>query len=89
MITDFLFKSFIAILRFIATPIMGWPDAAFDPTYATSLATAVADFKQLAYAFPFVFYAIMLGLIALVGFEFLLGGYKIIMWGIKKIPFIN
>lgn len=89
MITDFLLKSFIAILRFIASPMMVWPDAALDPSYASAAAIVVADFREVAYIFPLVYYALRGGFEAMVAFEFLYGLYKVIMWGIKKIPFIN
>jgi len=89
MITDFILKGLIAILSFIATPIVQLPDAALDPSYATAAATVVADFKEVSFIIPATYYALLGGLVAMVGFEFLYGLYKIIMWGIKKVPFIN
>lgn len=89
MITDFILKSLIAILEFIATPITNLPNASLDPSYATGAAISVADLREVSYIFPFLYYALVGGMLAVVAFEFLFGLYKIIMWGIKKIPFIN
>lgn len=89
MITSFLLKALVAILAFIATPITNLPDAAFPYSYISALGTAVANFRTLTYVVPLTYYAILGGLLGIVGFEFLYGLYKIIMWGIKKIPFIN
>lgn len=89
MITSFLLKAFVAILNFIATPLLFLSDVSFDPSIGVAAATATANIKGVLDIVPYTEATLIFCLTTVGLTEAALFSYQIIMWGIKKIPTIN
>lgn len=86
IITGFLYLLY-AVIQVIISPILLFDDVVLPVEFSTSLATGGTYIAPLDPYVPIdTLTAILIVLIYIEGFILL---YKLIMWGIKKIPTIN
>lgn len=89
MISDFFLQAFVQLIGFIASPLLFFNDVVADPALGAALGGYLADIKALAATLPLTVYGLLGAFAALLFTEFALFTYKVIMWGIRKIPGIG
>jgi len=87
MITDFLFYILFATLSVILTPIKALSDVSLPSGFTTAITSIGGYTSAMNSILPI---DTLITIIALIlGIEAIIVAYKLIMWVIKKIPFIG
>lgn len=86
MISDFFLGAFIQIIGFITRPLQSQPDVSLPTQFTTTLTAQVGNVKAVGSVLPFASGTLLTFFALLVFTEFVLFVYKVIMWGIKRVP---
>ena len=87
MITDAILGILYAVVWVLITPLRILPDVSLSAEVVTTISSASGYLSSLDRLLPVSQLLIVTGLI--LGIEFIIFTYKLIMWAIKKIPTIN
>lgn len=87
MITDFFLNLIFNFLNFLLKPIAEMNDVVFSGEFTSSIQTFSSFVKSLDSVIPIDTLLTILGILLTMEGVYLI--YKVIMWVIKKIPFIN